>query len=621
MLNFNKKKYVSFDNLKSFNGLLQSSLKEKLDGYKSETDTKVQKKFNELSGKVQTDSEVIDARKGEASLRAKIDVIDDGIKNVSSQLEHIAIYADDFGAVGDGVNDDTNAIQGALDYLNTRNGGTLYIKDGKYKITKQLKIHSNTTLKMSKNCILYNYIIHGSTSVLSNFSNDDSYSSYNGCGDIVISGGKIVCIPSNEHIELFRSFEDWGNQAIALSHAKNIIVDGVYIQDVYRAHGIELTGCNDITIKNCIFDGWMSDERYDQNKIREAIQIEASISGANANPYYDNTVCDNIKIYNNTVKKIRSFYEDYGVGIGSHSNRDNSINIKIKDNYIDGCQYAGVTYGKWTNSEIVNNTIINCENGVTSYVETTLNNVLIKNNKIENVNNIGLFLKKGCNNVLISSNTVKECGSNGFYIDEASINLTINDNVFINCNNLLKSNAYAKFYGLKNSSIFNNRAIKTNDVNVDIGIQFNENSNNPFENTAQYNNVVGFECDRFDITLPTSLINNENLISNNKSVILNNTQITSKVNPLKFKNIILDINMSGVKRVICPVTTSSYDVSFTNVASGSNGLAVVKMTISISNGVIKITNPRMTTINESIQSTIDITSTNNYTIDKIVGLY
>ena len=45
MLNFNKKKYVSFDNLKSFNGLLQSSLKEKIDGYKSEVDTKVQKKF------------------------------------------------------------------------------------------------------------------------------------------------------------------------------------------------------------------------------------------------------------------------------------------------------------------------------------------------------------------------------------------------------------------------------------------------------------------------------------------------------------------------------------------------------------------------------------------------
>ena len=48
MLNFNKKKYVSFDNLKSFNGLLQSSLKEKIDGYKSEIDIKVDERFKVL---------------------------------------------------------------------------------------------------------------------------------------------------------------------------------------------------------------------------------------------------------------------------------------------------------------------------------------------------------------------------------------------------------------------------------------------------------------------------------------------------------------------------------------------------------------------------------------------
>ena len=156
MLNFNKKKYVSFDNLKSFNGLLQSSLKEKLDGYKSEVDTKVQKKFNELSGKVQTDSEVIDARKGEASLRAKIDVIDEGIKNVSSQLENNeneilflkeqVINVKNFGAKGDGVTDDTEAIQTALNYCvkGIKDINILYIPKGVYKITNELVIPSNT---------------------------------------------------------------------------------------------------------------------------------------------------------------------------------------------------------------------------------------------------------------------------------------------------------------------------------------------------------------------------------------------------------------------------------------------------------------------------------------------
>ena len=152
MLNFNKKKYVSFDNLKSFNGLLQSSLKEKIDGYKSEIDTKVQKKFNELSGKVQTDSEVIDARKGEASLRAKIDVIDENLKNVNSQLEHIEsqniINAKAYGFVGDGstLNDDI-----MKKFIENNSNDVLYFTKGTYLFSKTINFHNNMYIKCDSN--------------------------------------------------------------------------------------------------------------------------------------------------------------------------------------------------------------------------------------------------------------------------------------------------------------------------------------------------------------------------------------------------------------------------------------------------------------------------------------
>ena len=156
MLNFNKKKYVSFDNLKSFNGLLQSSLKEKLDGYKSETDAKVQKKFNELSGKVQTDSEVIDARKGEASLRAKIDVIDDDIKNVSSQLEHIAnkfkkgkcLNVSEIGLKNDVDIDNSYKL---VEFINSIQGDcTLLFTDGFYTFKSSLDLPSNIDIMITK---------------------------------------------------------------------------------------------------------------------------------------------------------------------------------------------------------------------------------------------------------------------------------------------------------------------------------------------------------------------------------------------------------------------------------------------------------------------------------------
>jgi len=49
----------------------------------------------------------------------------------------------DFGAVGDGVADDTAAIQAAVDHINALGGGTVYLPQGDYSITAPIVIHSN----------------------------------------------------------------------------------------------------------------------------------------------------------------------------------------------------------------------------------------------------------------------------------------------------------------------------------------------------------------------------------------------------------------------------------------------------------------------------------------------
>lgn len=49
------------------------------------------------------------------------------------------------GAKGDGVTDDTAAIQAALDYIGGVGGGVVYVPRGDYKISQVLKIWSNTT--------------------------------------------------------------------------------------------------------------------------------------------------------------------------------------------------------------------------------------------------------------------------------------------------------------------------------------------------------------------------------------------------------------------------------------------------------------------------------------------
>lgn len=50
-----------------------------------------------------------------------------------------------YGAKGDGITDDTAAIQGALDSLET-SGGTVFVPSGHYKITGTLTMHSNVNL-------------------------------------------------------------------------------------------------------------------------------------------------------------------------------------------------------------------------------------------------------------------------------------------------------------------------------------------------------------------------------------------------------------------------------------------------------------------------------------------
>lgn len=71
-------------------------------------------------------------------------------QTVQTKLEQY-VSAKDFGAVGDGVADDTAAIQAALDYVGSNGGGTVYLPmtsaTGRYRTTSVLRIPSYVTLE------------------------------------------------------------------------------------------------------------------------------------------------------------------------------------------------------------------------------------------------------------------------------------------------------------------------------------------------------------------------------------------------------------------------------------------------------------------------------------------
>ena len=81
----------------------------------------------------------VDATLTKANAAADAKVVGDRFTSLSEEI--VAVTPKKFGAVGDGVADDSDAIQSALNA-----GGLVYLPAGRYKITKTLTIGSNTTL-------------------------------------------------------------------------------------------------------------------------------------------------------------------------------------------------------------------------------------------------------------------------------------------------------------------------------------------------------------------------------------------------------------------------------------------------------------------------------------------
>jgi len=177
----------------------------------------------------------------------------------------------DFGAVGDGIADDTIAIQNAIDVVSAKNG-TCYIPCGTYKITDTLLIQKSIWLKgeNSEGVIIDIVSNTQKPAIKLNFYDESTpWGKFNGGGisDISIEchrlcDGILIDInnPSSHHrgvyenIKIvnpkigFKGISDGGN-ALYLCIFKNIVIEGWFGQYGFYFNG----GCYNI------FDGLSAD--------------------------------------------------------------------------------------------------------------------------------------------------------------------------------------------------------------------------------------------------------------------------------------------------------------------------------------------------------------------------
>lgn len=176
----------------------------------------------------------------------------------------------DFGAKGDGVTDDTEAIQAAFNAVNTAGGGTVFFPKGVYKLipTTTLKVYSNTTIlgDRGESIIMADPTFQPSTVMIGIGSSSYSVTNVHVRG-IVFRGVENYGSASSglRLVEVWRAtnisfvdclFQNNMNAAIKLVNSSNIQVFDSRFEAVDC--GVISQGnapVNDVTIRGCHFTG------------------------------------------------------------------------------------------------------------------------------------------------------------------------------------------------------------------------------------------------------------------------------------------------------------------------------------------------------------------------------
>lgn len=274
------------------------------------------------------------------------------------------ISVEKFGAVGDGIADDTKAIQMALNLSLSEGSVKVYIPKGVYKITTRLVVYRNTHLVLHNDAT----ILRGSyVSMLTNADSEvnpllDNNDPYSGHGNIIIEGG------TWDGNLLNQPYANTGFNGFGFTRGRSITIRDVTIKDIATCHAIDMSAMDHVLIENCTFLGYkdatVSGDAWYPRDYPEAIQIDTFKENLVGKEYANGVPCKNIV--------VRDCYfgasgtegtQAWATGVGNHSATHNSYvqNIKIVNNTFDGMTYAGVHNMKFKDCYVLGNKFINCK--------------------------------------------------------------------------------------------------------------------------------------------------------------------------------------------------------------------------------------------------------------------
>ena len=316
-------------------------------------------------------------------------------RTVDSKLKDV-VSVKDFGAVGNGVVDDTAAIQAAITSLSLT-GGAVSVPPGTYKITAAITLCSNlyviglgkptlNSTTAGQNVFSGNSLSNVSLSSIKFNGTSSSTAPVNSVGGYASTSTGLVTITSSSNITVTDC--EFGNfyNGLALLNSQQVSATGNYIHD-WLVYGILGSLCD-----NYVFD-YNNIIGCDQTGAANAYGISATgnANGGNAQiggsisfnvikdiPSWDGIMthdCDGLRIVGNDIRNVRC-----GLDIGSDSATSTAKNVHLSNNFIEAtttdtwagvaAYHGGILFNGY-NSSVRSDTVIVSSNIVSNFFNIT----------------------------------------------------------------------------------------------------------------------------------------------------------------------------------------------------------------------------------------------------------